>query len=99
MLASHEYVKSAWGFGSFFRSASYSDIDVLVVVECERDVLLATSRTLRFAFGDVKAAMGVPIDLLILTSREFQERPLREMDELAPLYAAALSSTEGFRKV
>ena len=32
--------------------------------------------------------MGVPIDLLILTSREFQERPLREMDRLVPLYFA-----------
>lgn len=91
-------MKSAWGFGSFFRSSTYSDIDVLVVVECERDVLLDVSCTLRLAFDDMKAAMGVSLDLLILTSREFQERPLREMDELVPLYAAIVSSAEDPRK-
>jgi hypothetical protein len=63
-------------------------------VECERDVMLDISCTLRFAFDDLKAAMGVPLDLLILTSREFQERPLREMDELVPLYAATVFGAE-----
>jgi hypothetical protein len=60
---------------------------------------LDISRTLRFAFDGVKAAMGVPLDLLILTSREFQERPLPEMDELVPLYAATVSDSEDPPKV
>jgi len=38
--------------------------------------------------------MGPPLDLLILTSREFRERPLLEMDELVPLYAATVSGAE-----
>jgi hypothetical protein len=33
--------------------------------------------------------MGIALDLLILTSREFRERPLLEMDNLFPLYAAS----------
>lgn len=88
ILTNFECIEGVWGFGSFFRSVIYNDIDLLVVVNCERGALLATSRTLRFAFDEMAAEIGVPLDLLVLTSREFQERPLREMNELVPLYVA-----------
>ena len=57
-------------------------------------MLLDTSRGLRFAFDHAKAWMDAPLDLLILTTREFHERPLREMNELVPLYAASVSDVE-----
>jgi hypothetical protein len=50
-------------------------------------------------FSIIHFAMGVPVDLLILTSREFQERPLREMDELVHLYAATVSGSQGFLEI
>lgn len=57
-------------------------------------MLLEISCALRLAFGDMDASICAPLDLLILTSREFQERPLREMDELVPLYDITVSGAE-----
>jgi predicted nucleotidyltransferase len=92
ILADSEFVASAWGFGSFFRSSKYNDIDVLVVVECDRNVLLNVSNAIRSAFSDLEASVGVSLDLLILTSREFMERPLIEMDRIVLLYSNTVSS-------
>ncbi len=71
----------------------------MVVVDCDRNVLLDITRALRSALSEVNVAMGVPLDLLFLTSREFHERPLREMDELVPLYDTTIPATEDAQEV
>ena len=82
-----EAILSVWGFGSFFRSKSFKDIDLLVVTDSSDDDLLQTSKAIRIAFRDVECELRVPLDITILTEREYDERPLREMDQLRRLYS------------
>lgn len=75
-------ISSAWGFGSFFRREPHQDVDILVVVAVPHDQLLDTTREIRAALLEVERMIGIPIDPLILTEREFESRPLRNMDDL-----------------
>lgn len=85
-LSNHEHVLSAWGFGSFFRLQSFEDIDVLVVVSCKSSDLPSLSAAIRRGMYVVGIQIGFSIDLLILTSGEFDERPLRDFDQLESIF-------------
>ncbi|WP_431523442.1 nucleotidyltransferase domain-containing protein [Mesorhizobium captivum] len=78
--------QSAWGFGSYFRGEAFKDVDILVVVDCERDKLLFLTRQLKAEVLNLERELGMIFDLLILTVREFAQRPLRDMDQMVLLY-------------
>jgi predicted nucleotidyltransferase len=80
------FVQSAWGFGSFFRGSEFKDIDIVVVLRCPRGQILEYSKIVRYDMRAVGGSLGRQIDVLILTSSEFAERPLREADRLVLLY-------------
>lgn len=81
-------VSAVYGFGSFFRGATYDDIDLIVVLSCDwRDILLV-STPLRTAIHKLGERLGVKFDLTVLTLPEFAERPIRDMNELALIYSA-----------
>lgn len=80
-------VRSAWGFGSFFRgSTSARDADILVVID-QPDLPLEIIKSIRDDFQDISRKLSIAVDLTILTQTEFAERPLLEMDSLVPLFA------------
>lgn len=81
-LERNDRIQSIWGFGSFFRGEGFRDIDILVVVTGSGAQLLADSKAIRADFLAVEMRLGIPIDPLILTTTEFESRPLRDMDEL-----------------
>lgn len=79
-------VESAWGFGSFFRGEAYDDVDILIVLRCSTEELSGLVRSLRSDFLTAEREMKLQFDLLFLTPEEFSSRPLRDMDQLIPLY-------------
>jgi hypothetical protein len=80
-------IQSIWGFGSAFCHGPFSDIDLLIVVS-SRSSSLAKDAMHAKRLLDAKApGWRIPIDMLVLTDREMHERPLRDMDQLKPLFA------------
>jgi predicted nucleotidyltransferase len=75
----------AFGFGSFFRGEPFDDIDVLLVLQQGCQSRLNTYYELKTAFDNWGKDHGVHFDLIVLTEREFSERPLRDMDSLIPI--------------
>ena len=75
-------IEEVWGFGSYFRGGCFNDVDILVIIDCERDRLMAMVRHLRERFLELGRELGLKLGLLILTPKEFAERPLRDMDQL-----------------
>jgi hypothetical protein len=80
-----------YGMGSFFRSNSFNDLDLVAVVDCGRGELADTAKRIHSAFRELGARLGVPIDLTIFTPTEFSRAPLRDMSTLVKLYDPALS--------
>ena len=76
---------AAYGFGSFFRSEPFNDIDVLLVVQPVGPSSLRTYYNLKTAFDGLSERFGIQFDITVLTEREFSERPLRDMDSLVPI--------------
>jgi predicted nucleotidyltransferase len=74
-----------YGFGSFFRGGEYDDVDILFVVNCRHSSLLRVAREIRTEVRNLSEELDQQIDDLVLTSREFGERPLRDMSELRKL--------------
>lgn len=83
---SHPDVEAIYGFGSFFRGEQHRDIDLLCVVTCERDELLANGVALRSCLSSLSDRRGEVVDLLIVNPAEFAEAPLRDMEELVVIY-------------
>jgi hypothetical protein len=76
---------SIFGFGSFFRGEPFNDVDLLFVFfGSTEDIITATARVSAIC-GLVENYISVPVHFLLLTEREFDEQPLRDMDQLQPL--------------
>ena len=73
---------SVFGFGSFFRSGPYKDIDLLFVFSGPNKNLLATSKTMREICRVIQCKTGEVVHPIIVTDQEFKDNPLRDMDEL-----------------
>ena len=80
-------IAAVYGFGSFFRSSRYHDIDILVVASPSCKDCLATYYKFRHGIPTLITRLGVEFDITFLTSREYQERPLLEMDDLICLFS------------
>jgi len=79
-------IRSIWGFGSFLRPGSFSDIDLLVIVSCGQKQLLGIFTQVRASLELRTSYWGFPVDILFLTEREARGRPLRDMHLLEPLF-------------
>jgi hypothetical protein len=75
-----------YGFGSFFRDDVFNDVDLLFVLTPQTHALLPAFYRIRNALDGVSSELNIKIDLTVLTSSEFMERPLREMDSLVTLF-------------
>ena len=78
-------VDSAFGFGSFFRSEPYNDIDLLFVLKSNCASNLLVFYDLQRIVLILEDCYQVRIDFTVLTQREFGEGPLRDMDSLLRL--------------
>ncbi|HDX8368803.1 TPA: hypothetical protein RQN08_004106 [Aeromonas dhakensis] len=76
---------SVYGFGSFFRSDTPNDCDLLLVVKDTSFGLGQLHAVLCQAFEELGAKLKIKFDLTILTEREHKRRPLREHDQLVEL--------------
>lgn len=79
-------VLSVWGFGSFFRSEPFNDVDIVMVLHCSRELLVGLVKDVKRKLAKLEDEIGVKFDVLILTPDEFESRPLRDMDQLAHIY-------------
>ena len=79
-------VLSVFGFGSYFRSLPFNDVDILVVLKPECISSLEVYYKLQASFSELSDRLGFHIDFTVLTSKEFLERPLLEMDSLVSLF-------------
>jgi predicted nucleotidyltransferase len=79
-------IHSIYGFGSFFRSEPFEDVDILVVLSATHDSLLDIYYSTGERFRDLEIKWSVPIHLTYLTVGEILEKPLRDMDSLIKLY-------------
>ena len=89
IISSRRDIIAVFGFGSFFRSQVYNDIDLLVVAapHCEKPLDAYYGFCARAL--ELGIRLGVLFDVTFLTSSEYNERPLREMDCLVALAGEA----------
>ncbi len=77
-----------YGFGSFFREESFNDIDLIFVIDCRAGEILPASRKLRRearTLSAIFAIFAIEIDALVLSKREFSEKPLINMKDVMRL--------------
>lgn len=88
-LSKVDGLKSLYGMGSFFRGEDNRDIDFVAVVDCETNRLLAVADAVRSVCSQIDWGSPRPIDVTVLTVREFAGCPLRDMDQLVLLYSSS----------
>ena len=86
LFAGLEGIQAAYGFGSFFRSGTYADIDIVVVFGPTCLEPLPVFNVLLTLTDKLSETIGVRIDITPLTDREFNQKPLLESDSLIPIY-------------
>ena len=74
-----------YGFGSFFQEESFNDIDLIFVIDCRAGEILPASRKLRREARTLSAIFAIEIDALVLSKREFSEKPLINMKDVMRL--------------
>ncbi len=82
------HLDAVFGFGSFFRGEPFRDIDVLAVTSHGNTEMLRTYYLVSDALDSISVRAGCPVHLTVFTPDEFSARPLRDMDELQPLWKA-----------
>lgn len=86
-----ENVDALYGFGSFFRSTEYNDIDLVVVISCSRHEQVRAYEEIIEACAPLSRRIGARFDITPLTPTEFVEKPLYEMQNLVPIYIKGAS--------
>lgn len=84
ILFTHQADKyfTIYGFGSFFRDELYNDIDLLFVFLGDKKELNTASMKMRNLCSLMATCTQKCIDPLLLSIEEFDEEPLRDMDQL-----------------
>lgn len=88
VLSAHDVI-ACFGFGSFFRDGSGSDVDLCIVIA---DSCAAPGEVLASLEDHLQATgarRGVTFDLTVLLQSEFAQRLLREHDVLVELWREA----------
>lgn len=75
-----------YGFGSFFRSKTAHDIDLVILVRPTTKSLQSLHREIHLLFMRIAQKIQFPIDVLILTNEELKNAPLDEKNNLITLY-------------
>lgn len=79
-------VLAVYGFGSYFRSTSYSDIDLIVVSTDKTKDELSVYQQLLDDLGGIAKKYSVLLDLTYLKYSEFSDAPILEKDSLVEIY-------------
>lgn len=87
---------SIWGFGSYFRSGPFRDLDLLICMRHSKVDNVATSAAIKKTVKDSFARFSVPVDVLVLTPSEVLERPLVDMHTLNLLFKRNCIDTVAF---
>lgn len=74
-----------FGFGSFFRSNKFNDIDVLVVVKDSCGQPLDEFYGVKFLLDKISKQFEISIDITFLSYTEYARKPLKESDTLVPI--------------
>lgn len=78
-------IAGVYGFGSFFRSLTPNDCDLLVIVKSESKNG-HIHKDIHQAFNNLYKSINLPIDLVIVTTDEFSTIPLMERENLFPIF-------------
>ena len=79
-------IHGVYGFGSFFRSEHYNDVDILVVTSPDCKDTLSIFYLINKKLQRIDE--NLEIDLTLLTYDEFIEKPLIEIDALTLIYVS-----------
>lgn len=79
-------VLALYGFGSFFRSEIFSDIDLVLVFTADCRNTLAVFENFLERLRPLSDAVGTRFDVTPLTLAEFDRKPLRESESLIPIF-------------
>lgn len=74
----NKYLLSIYGFGSYFRSESPNDCDLLLVVDDQCPNLGLLHADLYRSFFKLGEKLSIIFDLTVLTEKEHKNAPLRE---------------------
>lgn len=74
-----------FGFGSFFRSKIFNDVDLLVVVNDTCEFPLKEFYEVKEILDEIGLKFDLPIDITYLSYTEYARKPLRESDCLVPI--------------
>lgn len=77
-----------FGFGSFFRSHVYNDIDILIVVNDDCKLPLEEFYVVKSVLDDIEKKYNVVIDITYLSYTEYSRKPLLESDFLIDIITA-----------
>jgi predicted nucleotidyltransferase len=75
-------VQAVYGFGSFFRDSSFSDVDIIIVSKESENNLVNLHRQLCGLLGEISSSIQLRIDFTLLTEDEFSSVQLRERNRL-----------------
>ena len=79
-------IEAVYGFGSFFRSIAYNDIDILLVFGKQCQDCLDVYYKFKSSIDLLSSKIGIKFDLTPLTQSEFISHPLIENNSLILLY-------------
>jgi predicted nucleotidyltransferase len=79
-------VEAVFGFGSFFRDEAFGDVDLAVVFREDCDDTLSAFEQVLERLKTVDEVLGLHLDVIPFTAKEFKSRPLREHAQLVPLF-------------
>lgn len=74
-----------FGFGSFFRSKNFNDVDLLVVVHDICESPLKEFYDVKEILDEIGSKLGLQIDITYLSYTEYARKPLRESNYLVPI--------------
>jgi len=77
---------AVYGFGSAFRSESFADVDILAIFDSDSSESFVDYLEFVKAVKNLQSHLGTKIDITALTISEAARKPLRESNELIPLY-------------
>lgn len=77
-----------FGFGSFFRSDSYNDVDILIVFNNNCNLPLQEFYIVKNLLSKIEVEYDILIDITYLSYTEYARKPLLESDFLIDIIAA-----------
>lgn len=80
-------IYGAYGFGSFFRSRTFNDVDILIVIYDEFASSLELFYDIKSKLEKVGFSYSLVIDITYLSHTEHSRKPLRESGSLTKIFS------------